>query len=102
MTQRKWTLVAWALAVGVLCGSPALADDAKKAAKDTYDREGKNASGDKQRDEAKKRDDAIAKAENDYKKNVRDTYEAASDRYERVSAIRWVWRRGGSTPSCSA
>jgi len=35
MTQRKWTLVAWALAVGVLCGSPALADDAKKTAKDT-------------------------------------------------------------------
>src|SRR5207248_5788983 len=63
-------------------------DEAIKAARDTYDREGKNASGDKQRDEAKKRDDAIAKAENDYKKNVRDTYETASDRYERVGAIR--------------
>jgi len=35
MTQRKWTLAAWALAIGVLCVSPALADDAKKPAKDT-------------------------------------------------------------------
>jgi tetratricopeptide (TPR) repeat protein len=35
MTQRKWTLVAGALAAAVLCGSPALAEDAKKTAKDT-------------------------------------------------------------------
>lgn len=65
-----------------------LRDDTIKASKDTYDREGKNASGDKQRDEAKKRDEAIVKAENDYKKNVRDVYEASSTAYERATAIR--------------
>src|SRR5204863_5934625 len=63
-------------------------DEIEKAARDTYDKEGKNASGDKQRDEAQKRKDAIDKAEDDYKKAVRDTYETASDRYERISAIR--------------
>jgi len=35
MTQGKWTLSAGALVAAVLCGSPALADDAKKPAKDT-------------------------------------------------------------------
>jgi hypothetical protein len=34
MTQRKWTIAA-ALAAAVLCGRPALADDAKKPAKET-------------------------------------------------------------------
>ena len=63
-------------------------DDIEKAARDTYDKEGKNASGDKQRDEGKKRDDAIKKAEDDYKKNVRDIYESASSAYERATAVR--------------
>jgi hypothetical protein len=63
-------------------------DDTIKAVKDAYDAKAKNASSEIQHDEAVRRDDAIAKAESDYRKNVREAYIGSHDAYERISTIK--------------
>jgi hypothetical protein len=61
---------------------------AEKAARDYFDKEGKNASGDKLKEEQRRRDDALTAAENAYRTSVRESYRRASALYDMASSIK--------------